>query len=152
DARDRARRLEHRHCADAVPALPAKGDLLSYCPSSPLFALLFVTRLWYSACEFCGGSPVALQYQLRLYPDSLPVPEVLPSGPPQSNAELLSSTPGKPQAEELLSRSSTLTDLARASVAELHEVPGVGSSRAAAIKAAFLLAERLSRETVPEAP
>jgi hypothetical protein len=71
--------------------------------------------------------------------------------PPQPTAqELLSSIAGKPQAEKLLSRFRTLTDLAKASVEELNQVPGIGKSKAAAIKSAFLLAQKLSQERTPE--
>jgi DNA repair protein RadC len=90
-----------------------------------------------------------LQYELRLFADPALVPDPLP-GPQQSNAELLTSIAGKSQAEALLARYPTLTDLAKASLDELHEVQGVGKSKAAAIKSAFLLAERLSREASPD--
>jgi DNA repair protein RadC len=43
-----------------------------------------------------------------------------------------------------------LTGLASASFDELQAVKGIGQSKAAAIKSAFLLAQRLSREVYPE--
>src|SRR5262245_15600972 len=92
-----------------------------------------------------------MQYELRLYSEFTLNPEPLP-GPEQNSAELLSSIAGRRQAAEIFSRYATLTDLARASVDELREIPGVGASKAAAIKAAFLLAEKLSHEKLQEAP
>ncbi len=68
------------------------------------------------------------------------------------NVDLLSSIAGRPAAEALLRKYGGLTDLAQASFNELQLVRGIGMSRAAAIKAAFLLAQRLSRETYREAP
>ena len=91
------------------------------------------------------------QYELRLFEN--PLEGLQPALPPQPTAqELLSSIAGKPQAEKLLARFRTLTDLAKASVDELNEVQGIGKSKAAAIKAAFLLAQKLSQEITPEAP
>ena len=69
-----------------------------------------------------------------------------------SNAELLSSIAGKKAAESLLIKFGGLTDLAKASFDDLTAIPGIGQSRAKAIKSAFLLAQRLSRETYPESP
>ena len=69
-----------------------------------------------------------------------------------SNAELLSSIAGKKAAESLLNKFGGLTDLAKASFDDLTAIPGIGQSRAKAIKSAFLLAQRLSRETYPESP
>lgn len=91
-----------------------------------------------------------MQYELPLFLNHFEGAEESPATPQASAAELLSSIVGKPQAENLLSRYHTLTDLAKASVYELHEVPGVGKSKAAAIKAAFLLAQKLSEEQTPE--
>ena len=45
-----------------------------------------------------------------------------------------------------------MTELAQASFDELQLINGVGQSKAAAIKAAFLLAKRLSDEAHPERP
>ena len=45
-----------------------------------------------------------------------------------------------------------LTGLAPASFDELQQVHGVGQSKAAAIKSAFLLAQRLTRESYAESP
>ncbi|MHC1763412.1 MAG: DNA repair protein RadC [Verrucomicrobiia bacterium] len=93
-----------------------------------------------------------MQYELPLFEKRFEGPEGALPTPQASAAELLSSIAGKPQAEKLLSRYRTLTDLAKASLDELHEVPGVGKSKAAAIKSAFLLAQKLSEERIPEAP
>jgi DNA repair protein RadC len=69
-----------------------------------------------------------------------------------SNAELLAKIAGKPAAEALVQQFSALTDLSKASFDELQHVPGIGESKAAAIKSAFLLGQRLSREAYPESP
>ena len=69
-----------------------------------------------------------------------------------TNRELLSALTGPPVADALLDKFGSLTSLAQASFDELQHVPGVGRSRAAAIKSAFLLAQRLSQETYREAP
>ena len=69
-----------------------------------------------------------------------------------NNAELLSSIAGREAAQKLLQHFGGLRALAQASFDELTQVPGVGGSRAKAIKSAFLLAQRLSRETYAEAP
>ena len=69
-----------------------------------------------------------------------------------TNAELLSALTGPPVAQALLNRFGGLINLAQASFEELKQVRGVGESKAAAIKSAFLLAQRLSREAFPEPP
>jgi DNA repair protein RadC len=69
-----------------------------------------------------------------------------------SNIDLLSSLTGKPAAEALLHQYGGLTNLAQASFDELQHVKGIGKSKAAAIKSAFLLAQRLAREAYPESP
>ena len=69
-----------------------------------------------------------------------------------NNTELLSALAGKPVAEALINKFGGLTSLAQASFDELQQVQGVGKSKAAAIKSAFLLAQRLSKETYSEAP
>ena len=69
-----------------------------------------------------------------------------------SNVDLLAALAGKPAAEALVKHYSGLTALAQASFDELKLVKGIGQSKAAAIKSAFLLAQRLSREVYPEAP
>ena len=66
-----------------------------------------------------------------------------------SNLDLLSALAGRTAAQALVNKYGGLTDLAQASFDELQQVHGVGQSRAAAIKSAFLLAQRLSRETYP---
>lgn len=68
------------------------------------------------------------------------------------NTELLSVLAGKPAAEALLGQFGGLTSLAQASFDELQHVKGIGKSKAAAIKAAFLLAQRLSKETYADKP
>ena len=69
-----------------------------------------------------------------------------------SNVDLLAALAGKPAAEALVQHYGGLTALAQASFDELKLVKGIGQSKAAAIKSAFLLAQRLSREVYPEAP
>jgi len=68
------------------------------------------------------------------------------------NKQLLSALAGKPVAEALMEQYSGLTPLAQASFDELQLVKGIGKSKAAAIKSAFLLAQRLTREIVAESP
>ncbi len=69
-----------------------------------------------------------------------------------TNAELLSKLAGKHAADALMQHYGGLVDLAKASFDELQNVKGIGQSKAAAIKSAFLLAQRLSREVYPESP
>lgn len=69
-----------------------------------------------------------------------------------SNAELLAKLTGKTAADALVQQYSALTDLSKASFDELQHIPGIGESKAAAIKSAFLLGQRLSREAYPESP
>lgn len=69
-----------------------------------------------------------------------------------SNADLLARLAGKQAAQTLLDEHGCLTNLAMASFDDLQRVPGVGKSKAAAIKAAFLLAQRLAREAIPDSP
>ena len=69
-----------------------------------------------------------------------------------NNQELLASLAGANAAAALMSQYGGLTGLAQASFDELQLVKGIGKSKAAAIKSAFLLAQRLSREVYPEAP
>lgn len=69
-----------------------------------------------------------------------------------NNAELLSTLAGKPAADALLGQFGGLTNLAQASFDELQSVKGIGKSKAAAIKSAFLLAQRLCRESYREPP
>jgi hypothetical protein len=69
-----------------------------------------------------------------------------------SNAELLSKLAGKAAADALMQQYGGLTNLAKASFDELQLVKGIGQSKAAAIKSAFLLAKRLTREVYPESP
>ena len=68
------------------------------------------------------------------------------------NEELLSALAGKGPAQVLMEHYGGLTPLAQASFEELQQVKGVGRSKAAAIKSAFLLAQRLAKESLPEAP
>jgi DNA repair protein RadC len=69
-----------------------------------------------------------------------------------TNAELLSTIAGKTAADILVQKYGGLTELAQTSFDELQLVKGIGKCKAAAIKSAFLLAQRLSRETYPQAP
>ena len=63
-----------------------------------------------------------------------------------NNQELLSNLTGPSVAGVLMEQYGGLTGLASASFDELQAVKGIGQSKAAAIKSAFLLAQRL---TVP---
>ena len=67
-----------------------------------------------------------------------------------TNSQLLSALAGKPNGDSLIERYGGLINLAQASFDELQQVKGVGQSKAAAIKSAFLLAQRLSKEIFPE--
>ncbi|HOW64843.1 MAG TPA: DNA repair protein RadC [Candidatus Paceibacterota bacterium] len=67
-----------------------------------------------------------------------------------NNADLLSALAGKPAAQVLMEQYGALTNLAQASFEELQTIKGIGRSKAAAIKSAFLIAQRLSRETLSE--
>src|SRR5436190_3592530 len=69
-----------------------------------------------------------------------------------TNSELLSKLAGQLAADNLVQQYRGLTELAQASLDELQLVNGVGKSKAAAIRSAFLLAQRLSKETYPEPP
>ena len=69
-----------------------------------------------------------------------------------SNAELLSALTGTRPAQLLMERFGGLSILARASFDELQQLKGIGKGKAAAIRSAFLLAQRLSQETNREAP
>lgn len=62
-------------------------------------------------------------------------------------AQLLTSLEGKPAAARLMGKFGGLSSLAQASFADLQQVPGGDPSRAAAIRSALLLAQRLVRET-----
>lgn len=69
-----------------------------------------------------------------------------------NNKELLSTLAGGSAADVLMEKYGGLTNLAQASFDELQLVKGIGKSKAAAIKSAFLLAQRLSRESYATAP
>ncbi|MHC1767492.1 MAG: RadC family protein [Verrucomicrobiia bacterium] len=69
-----------------------------------------------------------------------------------NNHELLAKLAGKSVADALMQQYGGLTNLAQASFAELQNVKGIGKSKAAAIKSAFLLAQRLTRESYAEPP
>ena len=69
-----------------------------------------------------------------------------------TNEELLGAWAGKPAAARLVGKFGGLSSLAQASFEDLQQVPGVGPSKAAAIRSAFLLAQRLARESYPEPP
>ncbi len=68
------------------------------------------------------------------------------------NSWLLSTLAGKHIGEALLKKFGSLTKVAQASFDELRQMRGVGMSKAASIKSAFLLAQRLSKETFAESP
>ena len=67
-----------------------------------------------------------------------------------SNAELLSALAGPKPAQLLLQQFGGLAHLAKASLDELQQLHGIGKAKAAAIRSAFLLAQRLSTEAYPE--
>jgi len=69
-----------------------------------------------------------------------------------NNQELLSHLAGPLAAEALVNYYGGLTNLAQASFDELRTVKGIGRSRAAAIKSAFLLAQRLTQGSYAESP
>ncbi len=55
-------------------------------------------------------------------------------------------------AEQLLTRFGRLETLARASLADLQSIRGIGLDKAIAVKAAFTLAQRMAREMAAESP
>ncbi len=61
--------------------------------------------------------------------------------------KLLTEIVGKPAASALIARFGNLEELADASLIELHEVPGIGLSKALAIRAAFQLASLATPKT-----
>lgn len=69
-----------------------------------------------------------------------------------SNAELLSAFTGSKPAQLLMERFGGLAPLARASLDDLQQLKGIGKSKAAAIRSAFLLAQRLTQEAHRESP
>jgi DNA repair protein RadC len=69
-----------------------------------------------------------------------------------SNDDLLANLAGKAIGDALLSHFGSLTRIAQASFDELRRFPGIGNAKASAIKSAFMLAARLSKEIGPEPP
>ncbi len=69
-----------------------------------------------------------------------------------NNQELLSNLAGPSVAGVLMEQYGGLTGLAHASFDELQTVKGIGQSKAAAIKSAFMLAQRLTRESYADSP
>ena len=69
-----------------------------------------------------------------------------------SNTDLLALLCGQSSAKVLMDRYGTLNELAKATVDELTIVKGVGECKAQSIKAAFMLASRMSRELHSNAP
>lgn len=55
-------------------------------------------------------------------------------------------------AEQLLTRFGRLESLARASLADIRSIRGIGLDKAIAVKAAFTLAQRMAREMAAESP
>ena len=55
-------------------------------------------------------------------------------------------------AQQMLARFQTLDNLARASLDDLQNVPGVGPGKAIGLKAAFTLAQRMARQLRNDAP
>lgn len=68
------------------------------------------------------------------------------------NVGLIARITGKPAAVELARRYERLGQLAVAAFEELKDVKGIGPAKAAAIRASFLLAQRLSKECYQESP
>lgn len=68
------------------------------------------------------------------------------------NQALLASLTGPSAAKALVEQYDSLTNLAQASFDELRGIPGIGMSRAKAIRSAFLLAQRLSQEKYQDCP
>ncbi len=64
-----------------------------------------------------------------------------------NNKELLASIAGKAAGESISKHFHSLSDLAKASFEDLVQLEGVGQSRAKAIRSAFIIAQRLTRET-----
>ena len=69
-----------------------------------------------------------------------------------SNVELLSRLAGPRATQLLIERYGGLSALVRAPVDELRQLRGIGPARAEALRAAFLLGNRLRDEAVKEAP
>jgi DNA repair protein RadC len=69
-----------------------------------------------------------------------------------TTSDLLVKIAGTPAAEALMKHFNDLTDLSKASLDDLQHVKGIGVAKASAIKAAFLLGQRLARESFPESP
>lgn len=69
-----------------------------------------------------------------------------------SNAELLSSIAGPREGTAIIARFGNLTNLAHATFEDLLDIPGVGLGKARAVKSAFLLSQRLARESYAAAP
>src|SRR2546430_9982956 len=55
-------------------------------------------------------------------------------------------------AEQLLTKSSTLDNLSRASIPELRQIKGIGRDKAIALQSAFTLARRMAQEIRQESP
>lgn len=69
-----------------------------------------------------------------------------------SNAEILGHVIGQASAGRVLAHFGSLNAIAKASVADLQTLDGIGPTKAIALKSAFLLAQRLARESYLEAP
>ena len=69
-----------------------------------------------------------------------------------SNIDLLAHICGQQSAEVLMGRYGSLTELGKASLDELQAIDGVEEYKAWAIKSAFTLAARMSREILNESP
>lgn len=69
-----------------------------------------------------------------------------------SNTDLLAHICGQQSAEVLMRKYGSLTEMAKASLDELKAIDGVGEQKAWAIKSAFTLASRMSREVLNESP
>ena len=69
-----------------------------------------------------------------------------------NNAQLLAAIVNEAVAHTLMQRFGSLNELARASLDELMQISGIGKASALAIKSAFTLAARLTRESWNESP
>ncbi len=68
------------------------------------------------------------------------------------NAELLASLVNREVGELLLARFGSLHELAKASIDDLLQIKGIGEQRACAIQCAFMLADRLTKESYGTSP
>lgn len=70
----------------------------------------------------------------------------------KQHLEIITSIVGDRAANALCQKYTTLTELTKADVLELTQIPGIGPAKAQSVKAALELATRLSREITGESP